>query len=517
MSTEHKHGTMSLTSRIRRNILSPLVSGAVGRIAAKVQMVAKMPFAAQQSTFDYLLSRGGKTCFGREHDFASISNYKDFKRRVPLRDYEDFKPYIQALKAGKKNVLWPGRPVAFAYTSGTTSGHKYIPVTTDFLGPYCRAARNAVSLYIARTGNAACITGNLFYFTHNIEIERFNGTTVRPIAGIAKAHTPFPVRRKFSPCDRTNSIVDYEQKIDVSVRETIGKNITLISGIPPWLQLYFNKMIRITGRSVIDNFPDFSLLIHGGVSMEPYRTNLFEAVGKKVDTLELYPASEGFIGFQDRPSEPGLLLNLMADIYYEFIPEDEMFSTDPVRLNLQEITTGVNYAIVLNTSAGLWGYVLGDLVQFVSTSPYRFVIAGRTTQFIETTGEHLIAADVESALSVILKKGGVRITDLTIAPQIHPAKGLPFHEWLVEFEKSPEDLDLFAAELNRLVGQQNINYEEFCEAGVLLPLKITPLLKGTFAGYMKSIGRLGEQNKVPLLLNNRILADALLEFMTTAL
>jgi len=504
---------VSLISKIRQNAILPLVARITGRIAAKITRTAAAPVAAQQATFDYLLARGRKTCFGREHNFASIHNYKNFKRQVPLRNYEDFEPYIRALKAGQKDVLWPGRPGAFAYTSGTTSDHKYIPVTSDFLGPYRRTARNAVSLYIARAGNAACITGNLFYFTHNVEIERFSGITVRPIAGIAKAHTPGLVRRKFLPCDRTNSIVDYEQKIDISVRETMGKNITLISGIPPWLQLYFTKMARITGRTIVDNFPDFSLLIHGGVSIEPYRTNLFEVIGKKVDTLELYPASEGFIGFQDRPNEPGLLLNLMADIYYEFIPANEISSTDPTRLSLQEITTGVNYAIVLNTSAGLWGYILGDLVQFISTAPYRFIIAGRTSQFIETTGEHLIAADVESALSVILKKSGIRITDLTIAPQIHPEKGLPCHEWLVEFEKSPGDLDLFAAELNRLVGQQNINYGEFCEAGVLLPLKIIPLLNGTFAGYMKSIGKLGEQNKVPLLSSSRILPDALLEFM----
>lgn len=506
---------MNFASNIGRKLFSRAIVGALRPIAAQITRTAAAPIAAQQTTFDYLLARGRKTCFGREHNFASIRNYKDFKRRVPLRNYEDFEPYIRALKACQKDVLWPGRPIAFAYTSGTTSGHKYIPVTTDFLKPYRHAARNAVILYLVNTGNTACIMGNLFYFTHNIEIERFKGITVRPIAGIAKAHTPLAIRRKFLPCDRTNSIVDYEHKIDASVRETIGKNITLISGIPPWLQLYFDKMIRITGCSIADTFPDFSLLIHGGVSIEPYRTNLFEVIGKKVDTLELYPASEGFIGFQDRPGEPGLLLNLMADIYYEFIPADEIASTDPTRLNLQEIIIGVNYAIVLNTSAGLWGYILGDLVQFISTAPYRFVIVGRTSQFVETTGEHLIAADVESALSVMLKKGGVRIADLTIAPQIHPEKGLPCHEWLVEFEQSPADLSLFAAELNRLVGQQNINYEEFCDAGVLLPLKITPLYSGTFAGYMKSIGKLGDQNKVPLLSNNRILADALLEFMKT--
>lgn len=502
-----------LISRAKRRLDSRIVLSVAKRISSKVKRAVANPFAAQDATFNHLISRAKNTRFGREHDFHSISHYKDFKRHVPLRDYEALKPYINAIIAGESDVLWPGRPIFFAQTSGTASGNKYIPITTDFLQPYRTSAINAMCVYIAETGDAASVMGKLFYFAQNIETDRFNGVSVRPISGIAQAHTPRLFRKRFLPSDKANSINDFEKKIDISVEETVHEDVTLISGIPAWVQFYCNKLIERTGKPIKDIFPRFSLLVHGGVSIEPYRANLYNSIGKKVNTTELYPASEGFIGFQGSRKEPGLLLNLSTDIFYEFVPADEIFSASPTRVCLRDVETGVNYAAILNTSAGLWGYVLGDVIKFISKNPYRFIVAGRTAELISTAGEHLIAEDVESALADILKETGVRVIEFTVAPHSHPESGLPYHEWFIEFEKRPAKPAWFATRLNRLIGERNFNYRLLFEGKVILPLKIMMVSKGTFAQYMKSIGKLGGQNKVPRLSNDRKIADAMMKYV----
>jgi hypothetical protein len=479
----------------------------------KVKRAVARPFAAQDAAFDYLVFRAKDTRFGREHDFHSIACYKDFKLRVPLRDYEALHPYINAIIAGESDVLWPGRPIAFAYTSGTTSRAKYIPITPDFLLPYRLSARKAVCMYIAETGNAWCMLGRLLYFTHDIEIERLRGLPVRPIAGIAKAHAPYFFRKRFLPSDRTNRMQSFEESIEMSVNETVHEDVTLISGIAPWIQLYFNKLIERTGRPIKDVFPNFSVLINGGVNTDPYITNLSKSIGKAVDTIELYPSSEGFIGFRYSQNEPGLVLNLSMNVFYEFVPLSEVFSANPTRVSLRDVEMGVDYAVVLNTNSGLWGYNLGDVIRFISKNPHRFLMVGRTAHFISTTGEHLIAENVESALADISEKVDIRITELTVAPQIHPRSGLPYHEWFIEFEKEPTNMEDFTARLNTLVGRKNINYEEFCEAKIILPLQVRVVARGGFIQYMKSIGKLGGQNKVPRLSNDRKIADAMMKYV----
>ena len=504
---------MNFISNVQRYLDRNIIAAVTKRISKRVQRIAAEPFGAQDSMFRYLISKAKDTQFGLDHGFKSIGNYEAFKSSVPLRTYEAFTPYINQIVAGEQHVLWPGKPVYFAYTSGTTSGTKYIPITTDFIPPYVGSARNAVSMYIAETGNISCITGKLLFFTHNIEIDRLNGIPVRPIAGIAQAYIPRFFRSKFLPSDETNRIEDFEKNTDISVQETVHQDVTLISGISPWVQLYFNKLTEKTGKVIKDIFPNFSVRVHGGVNDQPYRATLEGSIGKKVDTIELYPSTEGFIAFQDSQKEPGLLLNLQGGIFYEFVPADEILSDNPTRISLRDVELNVNYAIILNNNAGLWGYSLGDIVKFISRNPFRLVITGRTTHFVSTTGEHLIAGDVEAALADISSETGARTIDFIVAPQIHPESGLPYHEWFIEFEKQPPDLDRFASRLNTLVGNRNINYQEFCEAKIMLHLEIKVVCRGGFVQYMKSIGKLGGQNKVPHLSNDRKMADALMKYV----
>ena len=476
----------------------------------KVQRIAAWPLQAQDHTLQYLVSRAKDTRFGRNHYFHSIENYEDFKKCVPLRDYEGLKEYIDVIIEGGVDVLWPGRPIYFAYTSGTTACRKYIPVTKDSIASYRRSARNALLTYIDESGHTSCISGRAVFFTHNIELTRFNDVPVGPISGIAYDHAHQFVKKRTLPSEATGRIKDFEKKIDMSVEETIGKNVTLINGIPPWVQLYFNKLIEQTGKPIKDIFPNFSLLAHFGANIEPYRAKLERSIGKKVDTVNGYAASEGFIAFQDSQVEPGLLLNLQGGIFYEFVPASEAFADNPTRVSLRDVELGVDYVVILNTNAGLWGYNLGDKVRFVSKNPYRLVITGRTKHFLSTAGEHLITEEVESALTEASNENGACVSEFTVAPQIDLRSGLPYHEWFIEFENPPSKLDQFAQELNTWVCNKNINYKEFCEeARIILPLQIRAVPKGGFARFMKSAGKLGGQNKVPHLLNDRSVANAL--------
>jgi hypothetical protein len=500
---------MSILSPILQQLLSRVLSRRAHGLSAQIKQTAAQPFAAQEATLHFLVAKAKNTQFGQEHGFASIRHYKDLEQRVPLRDYEALKPYINKIIAGQPDILWPGRPLYFAYTSGTTSGTKYIPISRDFLKPYIRSGSRALSLYIAETRNVDCLAGKLVYFTDNRALDRFHGIPVRPIAGICQAQLPRFVRRRFLPSDATNRPEDFETEIAVAVEETLGQKVTMISGIPPWIQLYFNRLIDKTGKRIKEIFPHLSVLVHGGVSIEPYRANLEASIGAKIDTIETYPASEGFIAFQDAQHEPGLLLNLHNDTFYEFVPVDELSAARPTRVALQDVELEVQYAIILHTSAGLWGYILGDTVKFVSKQPYRLVVTGRSSHFLSTTGEHLIAADVESALAEALRDTGLRAVEFTVAPQMHPASGLPYHEWFIEFADRPPDLSSLALKLNALMEKQNVNYEEFCQTGIMLPLKIQVVRQGGFAQYMKSIGKLGGQHKVPHLSNDRRIAEAL--------
>lgn len=464
----------------------------------------------QEKIFRRLIKIGAKTAFGKDHEFSRIKTYEDFKARVPIRNYEDLQPYIERILKGEHNVLWKGKPIYLAKTSGTTAGVKYIPITRESIPNHINSARNALLMYIAETGKADFVNGKMIFISGSPELEEISGIHVGRLSGIVNHHVPKYLQSNNMPSYGTNCIEDWEQKIEAIVEETIDQKMTLISGIPPWVQMYFDKLNERTGKNVKDIFPEFSLFVYGGVNFEPYRAKLEKSIGKRVDSIEFYPASEGFIAYQDSQSEPGLLLTVDSGIFYEFIPADEYFSENPTRIRLQDVELNKNYAIILNSNAGLWGYSLGDKVKFVSKNPYRLVVTGRVKHYISAFGEHVIGEEVEHALLSVANRHQVEIVEFTVAPQVNPPEGgLPYHEWFIEFAKEPADPQAFRMEVDTALQKKNIYYFDLIEGKILRPLVIQSLKKGAFIDYMRSKGRLGGQNKVPRLSNDRDIAKDL--------
>ncbi|MCG8306288.1 MAG: GH3 auxin-responsive promoter family protein [Cytophagales bacterium] len=468
------------------------------------------PGKTQQKVFRDIISKAENTAFGVDHDFASIRSHKDFVKRVPIRDYEALSPYVKKILAGGKDILWPGKPAYFAKTSGTTSGTKYIPITKDSIPNHINSARNAILSYIHETGKAQFIDGKLIFLSGSPVLDKKAGIHTGRLSGIVNHHVPGYLRSNQMPSYETNCVDDWEQKLERIIDETIDKKMSLISGIPPWVQMYFDRIIERTGTPIKDVFPEFSLFIYGGVNFEPYRTRLFESIGKKIDSIETYPASEGFIAYQDSQEEEGLLVLLDSGIFFEFVPADEYFNENPARLTIEEVETGVNYAVIMNSNAGLWGYSIGDTVKFVDKKPYRVVVTGRIKHFISAFGEHVIGEEVEKAMKHATEKfTEVETVEFTVAPQVTPEEGLPLHEWYVEFSKPPADQNKFEREIDRKLRELNSYYEDLIAGKILRPLKIIPLRKDAFRNYMKSKGKLGGQNKVPRLSNDRQIADEL--------
>ena len=313
------------------------------------------------------------------------------------------------------------------------------------------------------------------------------------------------------PSWETNCIEDWETKVDAIVAETLPENMTLIAGIPSWVQMYFEKLIELKDQAVGKTFQNFSLFVYGGVNFEPYRPMFEKLIGRKVDSIELFPASEGFFAYQDSQDSKGLLLLLNNEIFYEFIKTTEFGETNPKRHTLEDVELGVNYVLILSTSAGLWGYNIGDTVRFVSLEPFRLVVTGRIKHYISAFGEHVIAKEVEYAMQEAIEKTDARVLEFTVAPQIAPSSGLPYHEWLVAFEKAPSDFDIFSSILDQALQDQNSYYKDLIVGKVLQKLKITSLPTDAFTQFMKTKGKLGGQNKVQRLANDRDIADALLK------
>ena len=469
------------------------------------------PIAAQDKVFRALLNKAKSTAFGQDHGFETIKTYQDFKNSVPIRDYEQLRPYIERVVAGEVNVLWPCKPLYFAKTSGTTSGVKYIPISKESMPEHIKAARNALLGYIHETGDTSFVNGKMIFLQGSPVLEKKSGIDTGRLSGIVAHHVPAYLQKNRLPSYETNCIDDWETKVDAIVAETIHQDLRLISGIPPWVQMYFDKLSQVSGgKKVKDIFKNFSLFVYGGVNFEPYRAKLEEAIGKKVASIETYPASEGFIAYQDSQADKGLLLLADAGIFFEFIPVSEYFNENPTRLSLADVALDTNYALILNTSAGLWGYSIGDTVKFVSKEPYKIVVTGRIKHFISAFGEHVIAEEVEAALLEVAAKQAVQITEFTVAPQVIPPEGgLPYHEWFIEFVQPPKELDAFAAALDKAMQQKNSYYHDLIAGKILQPLHIRLVQKDGFIEYMRTQGKLGGQNKVPRLANDRALADVL--------
>jgi hypothetical protein len=471
---------------------------------------ATKPVETQKRVFEHLLKKAADTEFGKDHGFRNISSYREYAARVPVRDYEDLKPYVEKVVAGEKDILWPGKPIYFAKTSGTTSGAKYIPLTKESMPTHIDAARNAILCYINDTGNSDFVDGKMIFLQGSPELEEKNGIKLGRLSGIAAHYVPGYLQRNRMPSWETNTIEDWETKVEAVVDETVKEDMTVISGIPSWVQMYFERLQARTGKKVGDIFPNFNLFIYGGVNFEPYRAKFESLIGRKVDSIELFPASEGFFAFQDRQDEKGMLLLLDSGIFYEFIKAEEFYSEDPKRYTIGEVELGINYVMIISTTAGLWAYNIGDTVQFTSLAPYRVIVSGRIKHFISAFGEHVIAKEVEQAMQEATAGTGIQISEFTVAPQITPeGDQLPYHEWFIEFEEEPEDMKSFASALDKALQQQNSYYLDLIEGKILQQLKISRVPANGFQQYMKSIGKLGGQNKLPRLSNDRKIAEVL--------
>ena len=485
------------------SLKSALAKPFAKRIYKKVQKWANNPIETQNKVFQDLISEATSTQFGQDHNFVSINNHEDFVKRVPVRDYEALKPYVEKMVAGEEDILWKGKPIYFAKTSGTTSGSKYIPITKESMPSHVEAARNAILFYIHETGNSKFVDGKMIFLQGSPVLNEQNGVQLGRLSGIVAHYVPKYLQKNRLPSWETNCIEDWETKVDAIVEETLPENMTIISGIPSWVQMYFEKLQQKTGKKVGDVFKNFNLFIFGGVNYEPYRAKFENLIGRKVDSIELYPASEGFFAFQDKQNEKGMLLQLNSGIFYEFIKADEFFNENPKRITIKDVEVGINYVMIISTNAGLWAYNIGDTVEFTSTKPYRVIVSGRIKHFISAFGEHVIGKEVEQAMQEATLNSNVRISEFTVAPQISPKKGLPYHEWFIEFENEPENLSTLAKKIDKSLQKQNSYYFDLIKGGVLQPLKITKVKHGGFQEYMKSIGKLGGQNKLPRLSNDR--------------
>lgn len=465
------------------------------------------PQQTQDKWLSHLVLRARNTQFGKEHLFFSIKSHADFVKRVPIRDYEELRSYMDKVVQGEPNVLWPGKPLYLAKTSGTTSGAKFIPLTKDSIPFHIKGARNAILFYIQETKKAKVVDGKMIFLQGSPILEEKNGVKFGRLSGIVAHYVPKYLQKNRLPSWETNCIEDWETKVEAIVEETAERDMRLISGIPSWIQMYFERLIAKTGKPVGELFKNFDLFIYGGVNYEPYRAKFEQMIGRSVDSIELFPASEGFFAFQDKQKEKGMLLLLDAGIFYEFVKADEFFGDNPKRYTIGEVELGVNYALIVSTNAGLWAYNIGDTVMFTSLKPYRVIVTGRIKHYISAFGEHVIAKEVETALQEATEKTKALVSEFTVAPQINPEEGLPYHEWLVEFEKKPDDIQQFAQIIDQSMRKQNVYYDDLISGNILRQVVITPIKKGGFQAYMKSKGKLGGQNKLPRLKNDREIAD----------
>ena len=480
------------------------------RIAAKTAKWVNNPLKTQEKVFLEILRKASHTKFGKDHNFSSIKSHKDFTTNVPIRDYEQLKSYVEQVVEGEKDILWPGIPLYFAKTSGTTSGAKYIPITKESIKHQIEASRNAILNYIYETGNTSFVDGKMIFLQGSPEMQLKNGIQLGRLSGISAHYVPNYLQKNRLPSWETNCIDDWETKVDTIVEETMNEDMTVIAGIPSWVQMYFEKLKDKSGKPIGELFENFQLFIYGGVNYEPYRAKFERLIGRKVDSIELFPASEGFFAYQNSQQEKGMLLLLNSGIFYEFVKADDFFNENAARLTLKDVKLHVNYVMIISTNAGLWGYNLGDTVQFISLKPYKIIVSGRIKHFISAFGEHVIAKEVEEAMQKAVAQCDAQVNEFTVAPQITPeGEELPFHEWFVEFEKEPSNMNNFIALLDESVQKQNSYYFDLIDGKILQTLKITPIKTGGFKAYMKSIGKLGGQNKVQRLSNDRKVVDEL--------
>ena len=480
-------------------------------VVKKIRKDAANAIENQDKIRRELISKSKFTLFGKNHQFEKIESYDDFKQHIPVVDYEGLRPYIDRIAQGETDILWPGLPLYFAKTSGTTSGVKLIPITKESAPYHVKSAMQGTFCYLVESNSASVLDGKLLFLSGSPVLEKKNGIFIGRLSGIVNHLVPSWLKGSQVPSYETNIIEDWEEKVSKIAEETMPLDMRLISGIPAWVQMYFEKLLEKSGKkTILELFPNFGIFVYGGVNFAPYKSKIYSLIGEEIPSIETYPASEGFIAFQDTQTEEGLLLLTNHGIFYEFIPVDEYFSDNPTRVSLHDVELGVNYALILNTNAGLWGYSIGDTVKFVSKDPYRIVVSGRIKHFISAFGEHVISEEVDAAIQEACEKTGAELFEYHVAPQVQTKGELPYHEWIIEFSKMPDSLQNFRDIVDQAMCRKNIYYQDLIKGQILQKAIIKIVPHGTFIAYMKSQGKLGGQNKVPRLMNDRKLADALL-------
>ena len=481
----------------------------------KIQKTHSKAIKIQDDTLRRLVKKAVNTKFGRDHEFTNISNYEDFKKKVPIRDYESIKHYIKDIQKGKENILWPGKPKYLAKTSGTTSGAKFIPITKESLPFHINSSRDAILFYIKQTGRSDFLNGKNIFIQGSPVLEEMKGVLIGRLSGIVAHHVPKYLQARNLPTMKTNSIDDWESKIDAICEETFNKDLRVVGGIPSWVQMYFERLLQNKKKEkVIEIFKNLSLFVYGGVNFEPYKRIFLKLIGKEINTIEYYPASEGFFAYQNDQNDPALLLQYNSEIFYEFVELNQFDKKQFRRLNLSQVELNKNYVMIISSNAGLWAYNTGDTIMFKSINPPKIIVTGRYKHYISAFGEHVISSEVEQSIKHAIAKTKLVVKEFTVAPMIDvPKPDLPHHEWWVEFDQSTMVTDEFSKIVDSEMKSQNIYYKDLVDGKVLQPLKVISVPTGSFKNYMKSLGRLGGQNKVPRLSNNRDFVNGLNKYI----
>lgn len=496
-------------------ILNSILSWIMLKRMHQIELFMKYPNEVQEEWLRKLIATAKNTSWGEFFDYKSIANVQTFKERVPIVDYEGLRPHIMRIMHGEQNVLWPTEIKWFAKSSGTTASvSKFIPVSMESLEEcHFKGGKDLLSMYYNNNPEAQLFNGKLLSLGGSHSINSFsNDSYYGDLSAILIQNLPFWIQIMRTP-DISIALMDkWDDKIEMMAKETIKEDVTNISGVPSWTLVLMKRVLELTGKKTIaEVWPNIELFVHGAVNFTPYRDQFKTIMGKSINYLETYNASEGFFGIQDRNNADDMLLMLDYGIYYEFIPVSEWDKPHPKTLGLDEVKTGVQYAIVITTNAGLWRYKIGDTVQFTSLNPYRIKITGRTAHFINAFGEELIIDNAEKAISEAGKRTGAAVREYTAAPVYFSENNCGAHEWLVEFTTEPADMKEFAEALDEELKKVNSDYEakRFKNMALTMPI-VRKMPVNTFYSWMEKNKKIGGQHKVPRLANHRMYIDDIL-------
>ncbi len=500
------------------SFISKVISWFLKKRVAQIEYFKTRPHEVQENTLKELLSLARETQWGRKHGFSSIARYEDFRERVPLQDYEDIKPMVDRILKGEQNILWPSDIHWFAKSSGTTGDRsKFIPISQESLSNcHYKAGKDVLSIFCHNNPRSNIFDGKALIMGGSHKVSEFNSQAYfGDLSAVLLQNAPFYGELLRIPDLSLALLDDWEEKLDRVAHATYNQNVTNISGVPSWNLILLKRILEITGRSdILEVWPKLELFIHGGVSFAPYRSQFAKIIpSPAMQYMETYNASEGFFGIQDQPNKEELLLMLDYGIFYEFIAMDELGQAEARAIPLPEVRTGINYAMVISTNAGLWRYLIGDTVSFTSLSPYRIRISGRTKSYINAFGEEVIVDNTDRALQAASEETGAIISEYTAAPIYLDDRQSAAHQYVIEFEKEPGDMEDFIRLLDEELKALNSDYEAKRSADLMLKKpKVTPVAPGSFFKWLKSKGRIGGQNKVPRLYNSRKYVDEILSF-----